>query len=315
MGANGRVNMVQKEMPVLMLLGLCYLVFTHGVKDRPTQVIRCALHERDREDGQIGLIGMEDKPAHKHSVKVVKFAQIRMLRGKYYGSIADLNVYGISPISVNQHSATAIWIVNDGDGIRPLEIIIVGWIVHPQLYGDTHTRFFTYWNHAVGSQNGGCFDLLCSGFVQVSSTISLGGILSPLSDYDGHQYVIRILIFKDPSTENWWLLMGKDVMPVGYWPKSLFNSLSGHANKIYWGGAVFTPKNERSPPMGDGCFIEYGPACFIAKLKLVGKRNRYRDISDDERHYYQNKPMCYDIGYFEKRKDGRYFPFGGPGGC
>ena len=40
MGANSHVNMVQKEMPVLMLLGLYYLVFTHGVKDRPAQVIR-----------------------------------------------------------------------------------------------------------------------------------------------------------------------------------------------------------------------------------------------------------------------------------
>ncbi|KAK6274718.1 hypothetical protein POUND7_004427 [Theobroma cacao] len=52
----------------------------------------------------------------------------------------------------------------------------------------------------------------------------------------------------DPKSGNWWLSFGDDDQ-IGYWPSSLFSSLSSSATEIAWGGAVFTTNNEASPPM------------------------------------------------------------------
>lgn len=97
--------------------------------------------------------------------------------------------------------------------------------VNPPLYGDTNTRLFTYWTvshanslifscqyrtlkeqswlwsiyppqQADGFQKQGCYDLQCPGFVQVSRDVPLGGTISPLSQIDGTQYYIRLLIYR-----------------------------------------------------------------------------------------------------------------------
>lgn len=42
----------------------------------------------------------------------------------------------------------------------------------------------------------GCYNLLCSGFVQTTSKIAIGASISPLSSYNAKQYDITILIWK-----------------------------------------------------------------------------------------------------------------------
>ena len=42
----------------------------------------------------------------------------------------------------------------------------------------------------------GCYNLLCSGFVQINGQIALGATISPLSAYDDKQFDIDILIWK-----------------------------------------------------------------------------------------------------------------------
>jgi len=41
----------------------------------------------------------------------------------------------------------------------------------------------------------GCFDLTCSGFVQTSNTVALGGGINPLSTDSGTQYDLNIGIY------------------------------------------------------------------------------------------------------------------------
>jgi len=41
----------------------------------------------------------------------------------------------------------------------------------------------------------GCFDLTCSGFVQTSNTVALGGGINPISSDSGTQYELNIGIF------------------------------------------------------------------------------------------------------------------------
>lgn len=42
----------------------------------------------------------------------------------------------------------------------------------------------------------GCYNLLCSGFVQINNKIAIGAAVSPISSYGGSQYDITILIWK-----------------------------------------------------------------------------------------------------------------------
>jgi hypothetical protein len=42
----------------------------------------------------------------------------------------------------------------------------------------------------------GCYNILCSGFIQINSEIAMGASIFPISNYAGSQYDISILIWK-----------------------------------------------------------------------------------------------------------------------
>jgi hypothetical protein len=42
----------------------------------------------------------------------------------------------------------------------------------------------------------GCYNLLCSGFIQVNSEIAMGASISPVSGFRNSQYDISILVWK-----------------------------------------------------------------------------------------------------------------------
>lgn len=42
----------------------------------------------------------------------------------------------------------------------------------------------------------GCYNLLCSGFIQINSEIAMGASISPVSGFRNSQYDISILIWK-----------------------------------------------------------------------------------------------------------------------
>ncbi|XP_017972631.1 PREDICTED: uncharacterized protein LOC18606541 [Theobroma cacao] len=128
--------------------------------------------------------------------------------------------------------------------IHPTASNSPGFHVNPSLNGDYLTRLCAQWTLA---NKQGCHDTLCPGFVQVSKDIPLGSFFLP-SVYGGKQNDFACNIFKDPKSGNWWLSFGDDDQ-IGYWPSSLFSSLSSSATEIAWGGAVFTTNNEASPPM------------------------------------------------------------------
>ena len=56
--------------------------------------------------------------------------------------------------------------------------------------------FFHGWQQSDAYQATGCYNLLCSGFIQVSSEIAMGASISPVSGYRGSQYDISILVWK-----------------------------------------------------------------------------------------------------------------------
>lgn len=42
----------------------------------------------------------------------------------------------------------------------------------------------------------GCYNLLCSGFVQTNNKIAVGAAISPRSSYNGRQFDIGLMIWK-----------------------------------------------------------------------------------------------------------------------
>lgn len=123
---------------------------------------------------------------------------------------------------------------------------------------------------------------------------------------------------QDPDNGDWWLMFGKDYQGVGYWPKSLFNTLNDHATKVHWGGLVWCPIDKRSPPMGSGHFADAGlrGACYSAGLELVNGSNFYTRISEKNMHFYNTGSGCYSTGHLMNMEAGTQgFLFGGPGNC
>ncbi|RVW78112.1 hypothetical protein CK203_049749 [Vitis vinifera] len=189
----------------------------------------------------------------------------------YHGAGARLDIY--NPRAENEQLSAAIIMVLAGPlgkrgGIR------TGWMVNPELYGDSRTRFFTSWTQENNGRTSGCYDLTCPGFIQTSRFIPLGASFSNVSQIGGVQYDASMLISKDPVSGDWWLMVLDDDKPIGYWPKTLFESLSRDADAALWAGLVYSGSSD-SPPMGSGVYQggSFDHTCYMAQV-VVGKPER-----------------------------------------
>ncbi|XP_042483749.1 uncharacterized protein LOC122064098 [Macadamia integrifolia] len=228
----------------------------------------------------------------------------------YYGAKASINVYNPPVVGSNQYTQALMWIYNDAPDHD--NCIQVGWAVDPIIFGDNKTRTYARWK----VEGSGCWNTICPGFVQVNQFDPVGGIIDPVSTFNGSQYLITPNVFKDQLTGNWWLLYDERNI-VGYWPKALFNSLDAFATGIAWGGATHRNMNEsNSPPMGSGAYPEegFGRASFIGDIQVVNEVGQFVALNQSSITTYTDKP-CYDVGLNYMDSCGLYsFYFGGPGG-
>ncbi|KAK4764179.1 hypothetical protein SAY87_013617 [Trapa incisa] len=190
---------------------------------------------------------------------------------------------------------------------RPLQ-------VSPDLYGDNNTRLFTYWT-SDAYQATGCYNLLCSGFIQINNEIAMGASISPISAYRSSQYDISILIWKDPSEGHWWMQFGNDYV-LGYWPSFLFSYLTDSASMIEWGGEVVNsqPDGEHtSTQMGSGHFPEegFGKASYFRNIQVVDESNNLK--APKGIGTFTEQSNCYDVQTGNNGDWGHYFYYGGPG--
>ncbi|RZB96584.1 hypothetical protein D0Y65_020367 [Glycine soja] len=139
-----------------------------------------------------------NQSGHQHAIAYVE-------GDKYYGAKATINVWEPKIQQTNEFSLSQLWILGGSFG-QDLNSIEAGWQVSPDLYGDNNTRLFTYWT-SDAYQATGCYNLLCSGFIQVNSEIAMGATISPVSGYRNSQFDISILIWKVKSQEFSWLLI------------------------------------------------------------------------------------------------------------
>ncbi|XP_068655643.1 protein neprosin-like [Aristolochia californica] len=236
--------------------------------------------------------------------------------GEFYGTKVIINLWKPNIVYWNKFSLSQFWI--SSGPYEKLNTIEAGWTVNPRAFNDYNVRLFSYWT-ADGYHNTGCLNVNCPGFVQISRKIPLGVKIYPLSTYGGYQCEITLLSFLDPNSKQWWLIVGNE--SIGYWPNHIFNSLSGKADRIHWGGEVYNPDEavlqlkSDMPPMGSGHFAEegYGKSSFMRAMQVVIANNTIVDAP--KTHPFVDTPKCYnmiDKGHFDSW--GRTFFFGGPGG-
>jgi hypothetical protein len=118
--------------------------------------------------------------------------------------------------------------------------------VYPGKYGDANARFFIYFtpdNYGNGGLTRGCYNLDCSGFVQVSNQYAIGGTFSSYSTPGGEQKYATVEWFKDGTTGAWWLR--RSGVWVGYYPRSLFdsNGIRDKASRVVFGGEIVDDRN------------------------------------------------------------------------
>ncbi|KAH6828044.1 carboxyl-terminal peptidase [Perilla frutescens var. hirtella] len=243
---------------------------------------------------------------HEHAVGYVS-------GDEYYGAKASLNVW--APVVANQYefSLSQMWVIagSFGDDLNTIE---AGWQVSPELYGDNYPRFFTYWT-SDAYQATGCYNLLCSGFVQTNNKIAIGAAISPTSAYNGGQFDISLLVWKDPKHGNWWLEFGNGIL-VGYWPSFLFTHLRDHASMVQFGGEIVNSESSSShtsTQMGSGHFAGegFGKASYFRNLQIVDWDNNLVPLSN--LRVLADHPNCYDIQGGINKVWGNYFYYGGPG--
>ncbi|XP_010940141.2 protein neprosin [Elaeis guineensis] len=243
---------------------------------------------------------------HEHAVGYV-------LGDQYFGAKASLNVWEPRVISPSEFSLSQIWVISGSFG-NDLNTIEAGWQISPQLYGDNNPRFFTYWT-SDAYQETGCYNLLCSGFVQTNNKIAIGAAISPKSSFKGGQFDISLLIWKDPKRGHWWLEFGSGLL-VGYWPSFLFSHLARHANMVQFGGEIVNSQPSgfhTSTQMGSGHFAGegFGRAAYFRNLQLVDWDNSLIPLPN--LRLLADHPNCYDIRGGINTVWGNYFYYGGPG--
>ncbi|KAH1080573.1 hypothetical protein J1N35_020334 [Gossypium stocksii] len=243
---------------------------------------------------------------HEHAVVFVNGDQ-------YYGAKASLNVWAPHVTNEYEFSLSQIWIISGSFG-NDLNTIEAGWQVSPELYGDNYPRFFTYWTTDAYRATG-CYNLLCSGFVQTTNKIAVGAAISPISYYNGRQFDIDIMVWKDPKHGHWWLEFGSGLL-VGYWPAFLFSHLRSHANMIQFGGEIVNTRSSgfhTSTQMGSGHFAEegFGKAAYFRNLQTVDWDNNLLPLTN--LHLLADHSDCYDIRQGRNNVWGNYFYYGGPG--
>ncbi|XP_042436427.1 uncharacterized protein LOC122022475 [Zingiber officinale] len=244
--------------------------------------------------------------AHEHAIGYA-------MGNHYYGAKAGLNVWTPRVTSASEFSLSQIWVIS-GSFSHDLNTIEAGWQVSPQLYGDNRPRFFTYWTSDAYRETG-CYNLLCSGFVQTNNKIAIGAAISPTSSLNNRQFDISLLIWKDPTHGNWWLELGSGML-VGYWPSFLFSHLARHASMLQFGGEVVNIRrsgSHTSTQMGSGRFATEGirRASYFRNLQGVDWDNSLVPLPN--LRLLADHPNCYSIRGGVNAVWGNYFYYGGPG--
>ncbi|CDY23424.1 BnaC04g49520D [Brassica napus] len=115
--------------------------------------------------------------------------------GNYYGTQFVMNIWRPEVEVPNEYSLAQTWLGSVYN--YKLNTIEVGLQVYPGKYGDNKVRLFVYWTR--------------------SKRVTVGGSYCEVSQYDGAQHELPILVWKDCG--NWWLRVGEWYKKASYFRK------------------------------------------------------------------------------------------------
>lgn len=195
-----------------------------------------------------------------------------------WGAESVFNLWSPYVETADEFSLSQLWVVR-GSGVNR-ETVEAGWQVYRNLYGDWRAHLFIYFTpDNYGS--GGCYNLSCSGFVQVSNTVYIGGGFTNYSTASGPQYTMKLLMYKDGPAGHWWLKYGDTW--VGYYPRSLFdsNGLESRAERFSFGGEIVNKHpgdRHTATDMGSGHwpYEGFGHTAYQRGMRYVDTQNIYR---------------------------------------
>ncbi|XP_021723156.1 uncharacterized protein LOC110690612 [Chenopodium quinoa] len=171
-------------------------------------------------------------PLYLHCVAL---AHTNNLKRKFNGVGGSLAIYKPNVQNNDQSSSTRLKLSNGNDSFE------AGWMVNPKVFNDKEAHLYA--SFSAGGKS--CINIQCPGFVQVATDIPLGISPPKYSTIGGLQVAWNLSIDKYPVKEK-----QLDM------PKELFNELAHVADKVEWGGEVYSygpgyPKVP-APEMGNG---------------------------------------------------------------
>eukprot|EP00253_Pinus_taeda_P030921 PITA_30921 len=251
-----------------------------------------------------------DRQGYEHEYGVAQFIPTAPI----HGASGGLNVWqpNVDTSDDGIFSLGQFWVLNDSEQLESMEI---GWIVNPNTYGDSRTRFFTYWT-ADGYGKTGCWNLNCPGFVLAPGSPAYpGSPMASVSTYDGEQPVLDIKVSK--ANDSWNLYVNEQLL--GWWPASLFKNLRSSSNRVDYGGEVcFSPGGSpgsqfTTTDMGSGHFPSegFGRSAHIRDVQITDNNGQLIDIPGNAT---AGRPNCYNVSIEVDHQNGKHVYFGGPGG-
>ncbi|KAL5192027.1 hypothetical protein HKD37_04G011202 [Glycine soja] len=234
---------------------------------------------------------------HEHAVVFVNGDQ-------YYGAKASINVWAPRVTDEFEFSLSQMWVIAGSFG-KDLNTIEAG----------KSTTIWRQLSKTDAYQTTGCYNLLCSGFIQTNNRIAIGAAISPRSAFNRRQFDIGLMIWKDPKHGHWWLEFGSGLL-VGYWPANMFSHLRNHASMVQFGGEIVNTRSRgyhTDTQMGSGHFAEEGfrKSAYFRNLQVVDWDNSLLPLRNI--HLLADHSNCYNIWQGTNNVWGTYFYYGGPG--
>ena len=227
------------------------------------------------------------------------------------GGDSWLNVWSPT-VSEHRMSLSQQWFVS-GEGEQK-QTIESGWQVYPDKYKTNVAALFIYYTTKGYASGSGCYNLECSGFVQIASNIYLGRGFTNYSSIDGGQWGFN-LQWQRHTDNNWWLLYRGpgNYIAVGYYPASLFGEnglLRNNARKIAFGGEDSGKPTALQMGSGRKAAEGWRRVAYQNRIFYIDTNRISQWAKLDE---YESNPDCYtaDIHNIDGSW-GRYLYFGRP---
>lgn len=225
-----------------------------------------------------------------------------------FGGDSWLNLWNPT-VADKQMSLSQLWIVGgEGESKQTAE---AGWQVYSA--DGPEARLFIYYTTKGYTKDSGCYNVTCSGFVQIANNVYLGRGFDHYSSANGTQWGFN-LQWKRHTDGNWWLFYRGpgNYIAVGYYPHSLWGSgvMATKAEKVAFGGEDTGKPSAKQMGSGEKSNVGWQRAAYQNRIFYIDMRTTSQWANLTE---YEPNPDCYtaDINNIFGSW-GTYLFFGGP---